>query len=127
VRMKLSRRDACAGDATLAQFFAYEFLLRLARTAKALQPQIGPVFLKERQALQPHTGLGTWGGPSSNFRSRENGISRAQALPGDPNRFAINGLGLCTASVHREPAGVAMPVHSAYRAAAHPLADPMIR
>jgi hypothetical protein len=70
-------------------------------------PRSVPVFLKERQAPLPHTGLDGWGGPSSNIRPRESGISRAQALPRDPNRFAINVLGLCTASTHREAAGVA--------------------
>jgi hypothetical protein len=71
-----------------------------------------PVFLTERQALQPHTGPGTWGGRSSNIRPCESGICRAQALPGDPNRFAINGLGLCLASAHMETARVAMRLHS---------------
>jgi hypothetical protein len=72
-------------------------------------PGLVPVFLKERQSLQPQTGPGTWSGPSSNIRPRESGISHAQALPADQNRFAINGLGLRTASDHRETAGVAMP------------------
>jgi hypothetical protein len=67
------------------------------------------VFLKERQALKPHTGPGTWGGPSSNIRVRESGISRSQALRVDLNRFAIDELGSCTASAQRETAGVATP------------------
>jgi hypothetical protein len=55
------------------------------------------VVLMERQA-PPHTGPGTSGDPSSNIRTRDGGICRARALPEGPNRFAINGLGLCTAS-----------------------------
>ena len=49
--------------------------------------------------------------PSSNIRSRDpRGICRAQALPGGPNRFAINELGLCTSPAHGGTAGLAMPV-----------------
>jgi hypothetical protein len=75
-------------------------------------PGFVPVFLKERQSLQPQTGLGTWSGPSSNIRPRESGISHAQALPAELNRFALNRIGLPTASAHRETAGVAIPVRS---------------
>jgi hypothetical protein len=56
-----------------------------------------PFSLRNDKALQQHTGGCRWGGPSSNIRPRESGISRAQALQGAPNRFAIDGFGLCTA------------------------------
>ena len=67
------------------------------------------VFLKERQALQPQIRPGMWCGRISNLRPRERRISRGQAWPRDPNRFAINGLGLCTASALSETAGVNVP------------------
>jgi hypothetical protein len=72
-------------------------------------PGLVPVFLNERQSLQPQTGPGTWNGPSSNFRPRESGISHAQALPAELNRFALNRIGLRTASAHTKTAGVAIP------------------
>jgi hypothetical protein len=42
--------------------------------------------------------------------AHESGISHAQALPAELNRFALNRIGLRTASAHRETAGVAIPV-----------------
>jgi hypothetical protein len=73
-------------------------------------PRSVPVFLKERQSFQPQTGPGAWSGPSSNIRPRESGISHTQALPADLNRFALNRLGLRTASAQRVTAGVAIPI-----------------
>jgi hypothetical protein len=64
------------------------------------------------KALQPQTQPRTWCGRSSNIRPHERRISRGQVWPRDPNRFAINGLGLCTASAHSETAGIAVPFGS---------------
>jgi hypothetical protein len=41
------------------------------------------------------------------------GTCRAQALPGDPYRLAINGSGSSTSSAHRETAASATPDLSA--------------
>jgi hypothetical protein len=69
---------------------------------QALQPQIGDPLLKKRQALKPHTGPDTSRSPSSDILPRNSGFCRTWATPAGPNRFAINGLGLCAASAHRE-------------------------
>jgi hypothetical protein len=57
-------------------------------------PRSVPVVLKKLQAFQPQAGPGTWGGPSWNIRRCESRISRAEALPEDPNRSAIKRVGV---------------------------------
>ena len=66
-----------------------------------------------REALQRHSGSGTRQGLNSNIVPRERVIYRALALPGDPNRLAVNGLGSSITSAHWEAACIAMRVLSA--------------
>ena len=107
-----------SGDRYEARLHGPDGRAEAGATAKALQPalqpRIGPRFPQattRRFSRIPALVRGC--GPSSSIRPRESGNSRAQALPGDPNHFAINGFGLSTASAHGETVGVAMPVLSA--------------
>ena len=80
---------------------------------QALQPEIGPpVSSRNGRRGSRRPAAGSWRGVNSTILPRDGGIRRAQALRGDPNRFAINALGLCISPAHREIVGVAMPVLS---------------
>jgi hypothetical protein len=92
------------------------FLRRRKETGHALRHWIGPRL--PQGATIASAANRPWDVERSKLehRPRESGISHAQALPGDQNRFAINGLRLRTASDHRETAGVAMHVLTACNA-----------
>jgi hypothetical protein len=78
-------------------------------TGHALRPWIGP-HLPQRATIASAANR-PWDMERSKLEhsaARESGISRAQALPAELNRFALK-IGLRAASAHRET-GVAVPV-----------------
>jgi hypothetical protein len=59
------------------------------------------------------TGVGALCEPSQNIPPTGSSMTRTQALLGDPNHFALNGLGTCAWSVNREAVFILMHVRSA--------------
>ncbi len=81
----------------------------LQRTGTA--PQIGPPGTRGARSRVPPPG--TCRDPSSSALSPGRGICQVQALPGDPNPIAANGLRLPASPNRRQTAGASAPVLSA--------------